>query len=176
MALGTDGVCSNDTARIFDVMRVTALVQSASGPDYDQWLTASEVLTAATIGGVRSAALGHVTGSLETGKRADLIMLRMDELAFTPLNDVRKHLVYSENGGSIERVIVDGVTVVEQGRFTQIDEQAVLSEIRAAVPDYLNAHSQIEERNRVFHPHIAELHRRATSQDIHMNRYFHEEG
>ena len=176
LALGTDGVCSNDTSRIFDVMRVAALVQSATGPDYGQWLNASEVLAAATLGGARSAALGSVTGSLEPGKRADVIMLRLDELAFTPLNDVRKHLVYCENGSSIERVIVDGVTVVEQGRLTQVDEQAVLAEIRAAMPDYLRAHSQVEERNQVFHAHIAELHRRATAQDIHMNRYCNGQG
>ncbi|MCY3873135.1 MAG: amidohydrolase family protein [Rhodobacteraceae bacterium] len=82
LALGTDGVCSNDSARIFDVMRVAALVQSATGPDFSRWLTASEVLTAATIGSARSADLGDMTGSLEPGKCADLIMLRMDELAF----------------------------------------------------------------------------------------------
>ncbi|MBV6657404.1 MAG: amidohydrolase family protein, partial [Devosiaceae bacterium] len=176
LALGTDGVSSNDTARIFDVMRVAALVQSATGPDFTQWLNASEILSAATIGGAKSAALGHLTGSLEPGKRADLIVLRLDELAFTPLNDVRKHLVYSENGSSIERVIVDGVTVVESGRLTQIDEQAILSEIRASMPDYLKAHAETEKRNRVFHSHMAELHHRATGQDIQMNRYWGGEG
>ena len=66
LALGTDGVCSNDSARIFDVMRVAALVQSATGPDFNRWLTASEILAAATIGGARSAGLGDVTGSPRT--------------------------------------------------------------------------------------------------------------
>lgn len=171
LALGTDGVCSNDSARIFDVMRVAALVQSTTGPDFSRWLTASEILTAATVGGARSAGLGDVTGSLEPGKCADLIMLRMDELAFTPLNDLCKHLVYCENGSSIDRVFVDGVTVVEHGRLTQIDEQAVLAEIRAAMPEYLEAHSQIEERNSVFFPHIEKLHERASRQDVQMYRY-----
>ena len=171
LALGTDGVCSNDSARIFDVMRVAALVQSATGPDFNRWLTASEILAAATIGGARSAGLGDVTGSLEPGKCADLIMLRMDELAFTPLNDLCKHLVYCENGSSIDRVIVDGVTVVEHGRLTQINEQAVLAEIRAAMPEYLEAHSLIEERNGVFFPHIKKLHERASRQDVCIYRY-----
>ncbi len=171
LALGTDGVCSNDSARIFDVMRVAALVQSATGPDFSRWLTASEVLAAATIGGARSAGLGDVTGSLEPGKCADLILLRMDELAFTPLNDLCKHLVYCENGSSIDRVIVDGVTVVEHGRLTQIDERAVLAEIRAAIPEYLEAHSVVEERNSVFFPYIKEVHERASRQDVDMHRY-----
>ena len=101
-------------------MHMAALVLSATGPDYDQWLTASEILNAATISGARSAALGGVTGSLEPGKRVDLIMPRLDELAFTPLNDVRKHLVNCENGGSNERVIVGGIVFVEQGRLRTI--------------------------------------------------------
>ena len=171
VALGTDGLCSNDTARIFDVMRVAALVQSGTGPNYGDWLSSTEVLNAATIDGARSAALGEVTGSLEVGKRADLIVLRLDTYAFTPMNDVRKHLVYSENGNSIERVIVDGVTVVKDGVLTTVDEAEILAEIREAMPAYLRSHSDIEVRNTVFHRHIDSLHRKATGRNIGLNRY-----
>ncbi|MCY4141841.1 MAG: hypothetical protein OXF56_26705 [Rhodobacteraceae bacterium] len=87
------------------------------------------------------------------------------------MNDLCKHLVYCENGSSIDRVIVDGVTVFEHGRLTQINEQAVLAEIRAAMPEYLEAHSLIEARNSVFFPYIKKLHERASRQDVHMHRY-----
>jgi len=161
IALGTDGISSNDTARIFDVMRVAGLIHSASGPDHERWLGAVDILEAATMGGARSARLASVTGSLEVGKAADLLVLDLDSLAFTPLNDVAKHLVYAENGSSIEMVMVNGEPVVRNGRFTRFDADAVLSEIREAMPAYLADHARIEAKNRIFEPVFAEIHRRA---------------
>lgn len=171
VALGTDGASSNDTLRIFDVMRVAALTQSATGPDYSQWLSATDILKAATIDGARSAMLETETGSLEIGKKADLIMFRTDTLAFTPRNDIRKHLVYCENGSSLELAMVNGEIVMRDGRLTRIDEEEILAEVRELVPPYLAEHARIEERNRIFEPYFAEIHRRATIQDIGLDRY-----
>jgi len=130
IALGTDGASSNDTLRMFDVMRVAALLHSATGPDPSRWLTAADILRAATIGGAYSAMLETETGSLEVGKRADLIMLRTDTLAFTPMNDVRKHLVYADNGSSLELVMVNGAVVLRDNKLTQVDEDELLREVR----------------------------------------------
>lgn len=171
VALGTDGASSNDTLRIFDVMRVAALIHSASGPDYSRWLGATDILRAATIGGARSAMLEKETGSLEVGKRADLIVLRTDNIVFTPMNDVRKHIVYGENGSSLELVMVNGDIVFREGKLTRIDEAEVLREVREMVPAWLAEHGRIEDRNRVFEPYFAEIHRRATLEDIGLNRY-----
>lgn len=171
IALGTDGASSNDTLRIFDVMRVAALIHAVSGPDYSRWLGAGDILRAATIGGARSAMLEAETGSLEVGKRADLIVLRTDNIAFTPMNDPRKHLVYCENGASLELVMIDGEIVLSDGKLTRIDEDEILREAREAIPAYLADHQRIEERNRVFEPYFAEIHRRATLRDIGLNRY-----
>lgn len=171
VGLGADGLSSNDTARIFDVMRVAGLVHSVSGPDYRQWIAAREILSAATIGGARSALLDAVTGSLEAGKAADLIMLDLGAYPFVPLNDVDKHLVFSENGSSIELVMVAGQIVVRDGKLTRVDERAILGEIRDAVPALLAEHAEVEARNRAFEPYFAEIHRRACAKDIGLNRY-----
>lgn len=171
IALGTDGVSSNDTARIFDVMRVAGLIHSVSGPDYKQWIYADEILKMATINGARSALLEDITGSLEIGKAADLLILDLTTLSFMPLNDVAKHLVYAENGSSIETVMVAGDIVVNQGRMCSIDEAAILAEIRELVPAHLAEHARLEQRNAAFHSTMAEIHRRATSKNIGMNRY-----
>lgn len=171
IGLGTDGVSSNDTARVFDVMRVAGLIHSVSGPDHDQWIRADEILTMATIGGARSAMLENVTGSLEIGKAADLLILDLTTLSFTPLNDIAKHLVYAENGSSIETVMVAGQIVFNAGKLQLIDEAAILAEIRELVPAHLAAHAELETRNAVFHTTMAEIHRRATSTDIGMDRY-----
>ena len=171
VALGTDGASSNDTLRIFDVMRVAALVHSVSGPDYAKWLGAEDILRAATIDGARSAMLEDVTGSLEVGKRADLIMLRTDNLNYTPLNDIRRHLVYCENGSSIDLVMVNGRVVCRGGKLTLVDEETILAEVRETVPRWLAEHARVEAQNAVFEPYFAEIHRRATLQDVGMNRY-----
>jgi 5-methylthioadenosine/S-adenosylhomocysteine deaminase len=171
VGLGTDGVAANDTLRLFDVMRVAALIHCATGPDPARWVTATEILRAATIGGARSAMLERETGSLAVGKKADLLVLRTDGLDFTPLNDLRNHLVYCENGSAIELVMVDGEVVVRDGRLTRIDEAALLREVRERVPAYLAAHAEIERRNRVFEPYFAAIHRRATAQEIGLDRW-----
>lgn len=171
IGLGTDGVSSNDTSRIFDVMRVAGLVHSAAGPDYDKWLKAEEILTMATIGGARTAMLEHVTGSLEVGKAADLLVLDLRRYPFTPLNDIARHLVYSENGSSIETVMVAGRIVMQEGRLTTVDEEAVFDEIAELVPAYLAEHAELERRNAIFEPVMAEIHRRSTQMDIFLNRY-----
>jgi len=171
VALGTDGASSNDTLRIFDVMRVAALIHSATGPDYSQWLSAGDILRAATIGGARSAMLDHETGSLEPGKKADLIVLRTDTLAFTPMNDVSRQLVYCENGSSLELAMVNGEIVMRDGRLTRIDEDEIFAEVREVVPAYLAEHAKPKERNRVLEASFAEIHRRATTLDVGMNRY-----
>jgi len=61
--------------------------------------------------------------------------------------------------------------VLRDGRLTRIDEDAILREVRELVPAYLAEHAVIEERNRVLEPYFAEIHRRATLQDIGLNRY-----
>ncbi|KQU90488.1 amidohydrolase [Ensifer sp. Root31] len=171
IGLGTDGVSSNDTARIFDVMRVAGLVHSAAGPDYERWVAADEILAMATIGGAKTALLEQVTGSIEVGKAADLLILDLSSYPFMPLNDVAKHLVYSENGSSIETVMVAGRIVVQNGRLATIDEQSVFNEIAELVPAYLAEHADLERRNKIFEPVMAEIHRRATQMDIGLNRY-----
>ncbi len=171
IGLGTDGLSSNDTARIFDVMRVAALIHSTTGPDPSSWASSAEILKAATLGGARTALLDGVTGSLAPGKAADLIVLDLDALAFTPLNDPVKHLVWSENGSDIELVMVAGEVVVRRGRLTRIDEAETLAEIRDLAPAWLAAHARIEARNRVFAPFLAEIHRRAAMLDLGLNRY-----
>lgn len=110
------------------------------------------------------------TGSLEAGKRADLIMLRTDTLAFTPMNDVRKHLVFAENGSSLELVMVNGAVVVRDGQLTRIDAGEILREARELFRPILRAMGASRSAT-ALEPYMAEIHRRATLRDIGLNRY-----
>jgi len=171
LALGTDGVSSNDTASIFDVMRVAGLLHGASGPDAGTWLSAAELLRAATLGGARSAMLEDVCGSLEPGKAADMILIDLDDCAFLPLNDVARHLVYAANGSNVRTAIVAGEVVMRDRRMTRFDEDALFAEIRDRVPAYLEAHGLVEQRNALLEPYFAEVHRRSAASHAGVYRY-----
>lgn len=171
VALGTDGLCSNDSARMFDVMKAAALLQKVTTPDYTRWPSAPEILWAATRGGARSARLADEVGAVEPGRKADLVLLDLRTVNFTPLNDVRNHLVYCENGASITKVMINGRVVVDGGRCTLVDEDAVLAEIRQLAPELLARHADVERANTVFAPYFAAIHRRCCAQRLDVNRY-----
>ena len=170
VALGSDGICSNDTPRMFDVMHAAGLIHKVTTSDYGRWLSASEVLHACTLAGARSALLDKETGSLEVGKKADLLVIDMNSVSFTPRNDIRNHLVYCEDGRSIEKVFVNGELVVESGRLTKVDEKALLAELQARMPEFDAYHRGVEAANRPFEPAFAEIHRRCNLMEVGVHR------
>src|SRR5688572_4996785 len=125
VALGTDGAASNDGQNMFDTVRLAALIHNQAGTDFAQWPSPRQALMMATCNG--AAAFGLDAGVLAPGKLADVMLLRRDTPAFTPLNDVIGQLVFCENGSSVDTVIVNGEIVVESGRLTRINEQEVLN-------------------------------------------------
>ena len=124
VGLGTDGAASNDGQNMFDAVRLAALIHNQAGSDFDEWVTPAQALAMATRNGAR--AFGLDAGVLAPGKLADIVLLRRDQPAFTPLNDVMAQLVFCENGSGVDSVIVNGNFVVEGGRLTQVDEDEVL--------------------------------------------------
>ncbi|MGH7798053.1 MAG: amidohydrolase family protein [Candidatus Binatia bacterium] len=124
VGLGTDGSASNDGQNMFDAMRLAALIHNQAGTDFSEWVSPPQALAMATRNGAR--AFGLEAGVLASGKLADIILLRRDTPAFTPLNDVIAQLVFCENGSGVDSVIVNGEIVVEDGRLTKVDEKEVL--------------------------------------------------
>jgi 5-methylthioadenosine/S-adenosylhomocysteine deaminase len=171
LALGSDGLSSNDSARMFDVVKSAALLHKVTNPEYRSWPTAAEVLWAATRGGARSARLAGEVGAIAPGYKADFVLLDLRSLNFTPLNDVASHLVYVENGDSITEVWVNGQPVVRDGRCLLIDEQAVLDELRGLAAEYLERYAKIEELNQAFEPYFAEIYQRCRAERLGINRY-----
>jgi 5-methylthioadenosine/S-adenosylhomocysteine deaminase len=170
VALGSDGISTNDTPRMFDVMKACGLIHKVTTPDYSRWLSSAEVLHACTLAGAKSALIDHETGSLEAGKRADLLVLDMETVSFTPRQDVLNHLVYCENGSSIEKVFVNGEIVVQDGQLTKVDEKALLAELRSLMPAFNAYHAGVEARNHAFRPYFDEVHRRCNATDIGVHR------
>jgi 5-methylthioadenosine/S-adenosylhomocysteine deaminase len=124
VGLGTDGSASNDGQNMFDAVRLAALIHNQAGTDFRQWITPAQALAMATGNGAQ--AFGLEAGVLAPGKLADVVLLRRDTPAFTPLNNVMGQLVFCENGSSVDTVIVNGEIVVESGNPKRVDERAVL--------------------------------------------------
>jgi 5-methylthioadenosine/S-adenosylhomocysteine deaminase len=164
VALGTDGISSNDSCRLFDVMKTAGLVHTLATDDYDDWPTASEILWAATRGGARALGLEHEIGSIEPGKKADLVALDLCTSAFVPVNDLANQLVYAENGSSVRLVMVNGEIVVQDGACTKIDEAAVLREARTALGAFLTQHALVEEEARELEPYFRAVYERCAAE------------
>ena len=139
VALGTDGAASNDGQNMFDAVRLAALVHNQAGSNFNDWIAPRQAVAMATRNGAR--AFGIDAGAIAPGKLADIVLLRRDTTAFTPLNDVLAQIVFCENGSSVHSVIVDGEFVVEAGRLTKVDEAEVL---RLATQARLRLDSSIE--------------------------------
>jgi cytosine/adenosine deaminase-related metal-dependent hydrolase len=130
IALGVDEAICNDAVDMWSVIRATGLVHNIGGADSAQWPTAGEVLDCLWHGGAAAMQQADRIGAVAEGRLADLALLDLHSLAFTPLNDVPGQLVYCEKGSSVALVMVDGRIVVDAGRVTTVDEQQLMGELR----------------------------------------------
>ena len=170
VALGSDGISTSDTTRMFPVMHAAGLIHNVQTPDTDYWLSAQDVIHAATLGGARSACLGDQAGSLEVGKKADMLVIDLNTLPFTPLNDIANHVVYCEDGRSITHAIVNGEIMAENGQCLRVNEADLLAELRAEMPAFLAAHAETEAMNRAFEDAFWKVHRKANGRDVGVHR------
>jgi len=130
VGLGTDGPAgSNNDFNMFEEMDLAAKLQKVATRDPEA-LPARQALEMATIMGARVLGLAEEIGSLEAGKRADMIAVRLDRPHTTPLFDVYSHLVYAVKAGDVEHVMVNGRLIVRSRRMLTLDEAQVLAAAR----------------------------------------------
>lgn len=125
VGLGTDGASSNNNLDMLQEMRTAALLHKLSSMDATV-LPAYQALEMATAGGAAVLGLDRVTGRLEPGYKADLLLLDMEKPHLYPRHDVVANLVYSAQASDIETVIVNGIILMEAGKLTTINEKEVL--------------------------------------------------
>lgn len=132
VGIGTDANTCADALDMFEAMRIAAYVSRISSFDPDDWLGADDVLAMATTGSARALGLAAPIGRIAEGFRADLVFLDLSHITYIPLGEVRRQIVYTETGAAIRRVMVDGETVVEDGRLLTLDLAALRREAEAA--------------------------------------------
>jgi 5-methylthioadenosine/S-adenosylhomocysteine deaminase len=131
VGLGTDGAASNNDLDMFEAMRQTAFLHKLSSRD-PRAVSAKVALEMATLGGARVIGQEKTLGSLETGKRADLLVVRMDRPRQTPMYDPISHLVYVTRGDDVDTTMVNGKLLMRAGKVLTLDEEQVLAEARKA--------------------------------------------
>ena len=144
VGLGTDGAASNNDLDMWEEMRLAALLQKVEQMN-PEVMSAGTVLDMATSGGATAIGLGDDIGSLEIGKRADLIQVAFDDVHHVPTYDVISHLVYVNDEQDVASVIVDGKVLMLEREILTIDTERVAEEARALAARIQNA---LEERNR----------------------------
>ena len=142
VGLGTDSAAANDRHDLFDEMRMALLLDRRRGEA--STLAPADALAMATIGGASVLGLDSEIGSIEPGKRADIIAIDLDDPRFVPLHrdrpaQVLSHLVFSATGADVETVIVDGRIVVRNGVAETLDEADIIAKGREAAASRLSA-------------------------------------
>jgi 5-methylthioadenosine/S-adenosylhomocysteine deaminase len=129
VGIGSDGEKENNNLDLLEEMKFASLLQKVTTLDPlagNEW----DVLQMATLDGAKALGLDRITGSLEPGKRADIVTIDLRGIHFTPLMhdehfNVVAHVVYSASGHDVDRVWVDGKLLVEGNRVLTVDEDEI---------------------------------------------------
>ncbi|WP_133116225.1 amidohydrolase family protein [Mesorhizobium wenxiniae] len=130
VGLGTDNHNGNDGCSMFESVKLGVMLQTTQTDDYERWLDASAGLRSATRHGASLMARGDNLGALQPGFKADFLMFDLEADAFTPLNDVKVHLVFADAARALRHSYVDGLAILRNGEFVTVDEGEVRREIK----------------------------------------------
>ena len=136
LCIGTDGSNASNYADMYRAAYLVAGLFKDARRD-PAVFPATQVLEMATLGGARALLASDELGSIEPGKRADLVLHDRDRPEWTPLHDVANQLIYSADGRSVHTVFVDGRKVVEAYRMTTIDEERLYAEAAQAAGEVM---------------------------------------
>jgi len=128
LTLGTDGVASNNTLSMFEEMSLTARLHKTLNND-PTFLSAERMVRMATCNAAKALGRNDL-GSLEPGKRADMILIDLESIEAAPVYNLYSHLVYTLCARDVTDVFVNGRQVLQDRRLTQVDERELLERAR----------------------------------------------
>jgi len=130
IGLGTDGAASNNDLDMFGAMRAASFLAKVATSDPTA-VSAKTAVRMATIGGARVLGMEKQIGSLERGKRADVIIVSMSAARQAPMYDAISHLVYVTRGDDVQTTIVNGRVLMRNRKVLTLDRAAVLRDTQA---------------------------------------------
>lgn len=138
VGLGTDGAASNNDLDLWEEMDTAAKLHKVFSGD-PKVLTAEQAFEMATIRGARALHLEKIIGSIETGKRADLVVVDFDNLNQTPFYSIYSSLVYATKSSDVRTVIINGKIVMLNKRLLSLDENAIKKDANAYRQKIINS-------------------------------------
>jgi len=171
VAIGTDSASSNNSLDFFQEMKLAAVLAKGVSSDATA-VPAWQALRMATLNGAIALGLGDLVGSIEAGKRADLVAVNLGEIDQLPVFNIISHLVYACSRSNVTDVWVDGVPLLSARRLVTLDEEAVRTEIlewAAKARPGLTAHDKHERlaRRDTKHVHTAATHGAEEAGKVH---------
>ena len=125
VALGTDGPASNNTQDMFDTLKFAGCLHKVATLQ-PLAIKTDKIYKMATIDAARAMGLKDQIGSLEPGKKADVIIVDLKKAHITPVHDVLASLIYNAYGSDVDTTIVDGQILMEDGNVITLDEEKIL--------------------------------------------------
>ncbi|MHA2406998.1 MAG: amidohydrolase family protein [Candidatus Ranarchaeia archaeon] len=131
VALGTDGAGSNDTHDMMDTLRISARIAKITHPN-EQVITAKDVLTMATIGGAKAQGMENEIGSIEVGKKADIIGLSLDKTRAIPVFNPYAAVIFALDGSDVSYVMINGKPIISNYTCLTVDESEIMGQAEKA--------------------------------------------
>ncbi len=129
VGLGTDGIGSTTTLDMFEEMKTAAYLQKVNTMEPTS-IKAYDILKMATIEGAKVLGLEDSIGTIEEGKKADLIFIKTDKIHLCPENDICTNLVYSANGADVDTVMIDGKVIMQNRKMIDINEREIMKKVK----------------------------------------------
>lgn len=150
VAFGCDGAASNDAQDLLEAIKLGTILHNISDPDYRSWLTPSSTLRMAALGGAKGIGLADQIGSIEVRKLVDFVLYDLTHPSMLPQTDLAQLLVLGRPTNVVDRVWINGKSVVESGKILTIDTASLYQELRdRKIPrSHFQTINQIEARYR----------------------------
>lgn len=138
VGLGTDGAASNNDLNLWEEMDTAAKLHKVFSGD-PKLVPAEEVFAMATINGARALHIGDLTGSIEVGKAADIVVVDFNSLHQTPMYNLYSHLVYATKASDVDSVMINGRWIMLNRRLLTLDENAIKKQANVYRKKILNS-------------------------------------
>jgi 5-methylthioadenosine/S-adenosylhomocysteine deaminase len=171
ICLGSDEAIADDAVSMWSVAKLAGLIHNITDADYERWPRAHEILQCLIGGGARAMRHPRPIGQIAVGHQADLVLIDLDTLAFTPLNDLQRQLVYCESGSSVRMTMVAGEIVFENGRVRGIDEVAIRAEARELLASLRQDNEPAHEAAQRWLPYYRQMYLKAARRNVGINRW-----
>ena len=128
VGLGTDAAVCNDNADMFEAMKQAVLLQKLREGDI-RALTAEKALEMATVNGSKIVGMENQLGTLEIGKKADIILVNLKKPHIMPIHNITENIVYCANAGDVDTVIINGKIIMENREVKTVNENHIIEKV-----------------------------------------------